>query len=148
MRILLLDDSPKHRRAGVAQLQALGHEVVQFSSYWDAHEAVRGGQKFDVALLDMLMPAESNTLGSDGQTKWLGVEMDFGIGTAFELARLGVPLVAVATDSNHHSHPASAMVDWFDGEPFRVNEALVVIMHSPMQGEVKDWARVLAILTE
>jgi CheY-like chemotaxis protein len=125
----------------------LGHEVVQFSSYWEAREAVRSGQKFDAALLDMLMPAEAHTLGTDGQTKWLGVEMDFGTVTAFELARLGVKLVAVATDSNHHSHPASAMVDWFDKEHFWVNQALVIIMHSPMRDDgTKDWAEVLRIL--
>ncbi len=146
MKILLLDDSLKHRRAGMAQLQKLGHEVVLFSSYWEAREAVRGNQQFDVALLDMLMPAEGNVLGLEGQSKWLGVEMDFGIGTAIELARLGIMYVAVATDSNHHNHPASAMIDWFNRKKLRINDSRVVIMHSPMHDGVKDWASVLEIL--
>ena len=143
-----MDDSLKHRRAGISQLERLGHEVVPFSSYWEAREAVWGGANFDVALLDLLMPAEANTLGLEGQKKWLGVEMDFGIGTAIEMARLGVLFVAVATDSNHHNHPASAMIDWFNRKPFKVNDSKIVIMHSPTCEGVKDWELVLEILTE
>jgi len=35
MNILLVDDSRKHREAGVADLMAMGHEVVALENYSD-----------------------------------------------------------------------------------------------------------------
>ncbi len=38
MRILLVDDHLKHRRAGISQLGALGHEIVALCDYGEARE--------------------------------------------------------------------------------------------------------------
>ena len=53
MRILLLDDNLRHRRAGARQLEALGHEVVALCDYGEARERAKT-EPFDVALIDLL----------------------------------------------------------------------------------------------
>ena len=145
MRVLLIDDSRKHREAGVADLVALGHEVVALGNYTDVAKTVRE-QKFDVALLDLLMPAEPMMLGGEGLSH-LGEPFAVGYPLAVYLAMKSVPLVAVATDANHHNHPASAMMDWLCKESVTVNGCSVTFMHSPMKqiGDVwvKDWPAVL-----
>lgn len=146
MKILLVDDSPKHRKAGVEQLEALGHEVTALSSYTEAQEVVQQGGRFDVALLDLLMPSEPMTLGGQGLAH-LGKPIDVGYSLSIKLALLGVSRIAVATDTNHHHHPASAIMDWFRDRAFQVNEATVAWMHAPMTEEgVKDWSKVLDTL--
>ncbi|MBM3191210.1 MAG: response regulator [Chlamydiae bacterium] len=146
MKILLLDDSPKHRKAGVKQLQELGHEVVALCEYVEACK-LASEQPFEVALLDLLMPAEQLQLGPDARKEWLGREISVGFPMVLELSRLGIKKIAVATDTNHHSHPMSAIVDWFDGKVHSVNGAKVMIGHSPMQSDgTKDWGKLLASL--
>ena len=143
MKILLLDDSPKHRRAGTKQLEALGHQVVALCDYGEARE-VASKQQFDAALIDLLMPAEPTTLGPKACEEWVGKEIAVGFPMILELTRLGIKRVAVATDTNHHNHPMSAIVDWFHGKPLTVNGARVIIMHSPMCDDgTKNWGKVL-----
>src|SRR3990167_3374487 len=130
MRILLVDDSLAHRRAGKRQLEELGHEVVATSDYTEAQRMAEKEQ-FDAALIDLLMPAEPTTLGSEAIKEYVGTEIEVGFPLMLALTMAGIQLVAVATDTNHHNHPASAMVDWF-GEPMTINGATVLIMHAPM----------------
>jgi CheY-like chemotaxis protein len=146
MKILLVDDNARHRRAGEQQLKALGHEVVALSGYSDVPERVRT-ESFDAALLDLLMPAEPMMLGDKARAKHVGEEM--GIGFALLLTLAGhVKLIAVATDTNHHDHPMSALVDWFYHKDLVVNGSRALIMHAPMlDGGIKDWATVLERLT-
>lgn len=142
MKVLLVEDSRKHRQAGVADLTALGHEVIALGDYADAAQLLRK-QKFDAALLDLLMPAEPMTLGNRGM-EFLGQSIPVGFALSMLAAAEGVPLVAVATDTNHHDHPASAMVDWFIRRPLRMQNSLVLWMHAPLRSDgSKDWAEVL-----
>lgn len=145
MKILLVDDTKRHREVGVADLTALGHEVVALGNYTDVAKLVRE-QKFDAALLDLLMPAEPMMLGGEGLSH-LGEPFAVGYPLAVYLAMKGVPLVAVATDANHHNHPASAMMDWLSGESVSINGCSVAFVHSPMKTvgdkQVKDWSVVL-----
>jgi len=149
MKILLLDDSIRHRRAGKRQLEELGHEVVAMSSYFEAEELARK-ETFDAALIDLLMPAEGRTLGTEAAKEHLGREEGVGFPVAIQLARLGVKMVAVATNTNHHHHPMSAIVDWFGfSRPISINGAKVVFAHSPLNEDgTKDWPMVLRILME
>jgi CheY-like chemotaxis protein len=144
MKILLVDDSKQHRESGVADLNELGHEVVALKNYSDVAKAITEHQ-FDAALLDLLMPSEPMTLGGEG-LKHLGEPFAVGYPLAVYLATKSIHFIAVGTDTNHHNHPASAMMDWLSGEPVTMNGCLVMFMHSPMKqvGErVKDWAQVL-----
>lgn len=147
MRILLLDDNLRHRRAGVQQLEALGHEVIALCDYGEARERAKA-EKFDVALIDLLMPAEPTTLGDEARKEFVGREIAIGFPMALELSRLGIGKIAVATDTNHHNHPMSAVVDWFHSSALEVNGAKVFIMHAPMcDDDTKDWGKVLRDLT-
>lgn len=145
LKILLVDDSLKHRRAGQKQLEALGHEVVAVCGYTEALKLARQGG-FDAALIDLLMPAESTTLSPDGCVEFLGKEVAVGFPMLMALALAGIPRVAMATDTNHHAHPMSAAVDWFIDRTMRINKSVALALHSPMQGNVKDWGKVLALL--
>lgn len=145
MRILLVDDNVRHRRGGVKQLQALGHEVVAFCDYGEARAQAKD-EHFDIALLDLLMPAEPTTLGDEARKEFVGREIAIGFPLVLEMSRY-IGQVAVATDMNHHSHPMSAAVDWFIGATLSVNGAVVRIMHAPLcEDGTKDWGKVLEIL--
>lgn len=146
MKILLVDDSLKHRRAGKKQLEVLGHEVVPICEYTEAYK-LASETKFDAVLLDLLMPAEGMMLGSDARVEYLGKEIDVGFAMVLAMAMTGASWIAVATDTNHHAHPASALVDWFSGHVLTINGSTALIMHSPMCSDgTKDWGKVLARL--
>lgn len=143
MKILLVDDNVRQRRAGKKQLEALGHEVVVTCEYGEARQLVNEGN-FDVALLDLLMPAEGTTLGPDARAEHLGREIAIGFPLLLSLAGQ-VRSIAVATDTNHHQHPMSAAVDWFHSQQrLVVNGTSVSIMHAPMNADgTKNWSEVL-----
>lgn len=145
MKILLVDDTRKHRKAGIEQLTELGHEVVALSGYEDAVNKARGN-KFDVALIDLLMPAEGMTLGGEG-LQYLGQPIDVGYSLAMKLALDGIKNIAVVTDMNHHSHPASAIMDWFLGKKLDICGSNVRFMRAWLvDGDVKNWAVALESL--
>lgn len=143
MKILLVDDSVRHRRSGKKQLEAIGHEVTAVSEYGEARKLAKDGE-FDVALLDLLMPAEATTLGPDARTAYVGREVSIGFPLLLSMAGL-VDKIAVATDTNHHDHPMSAAVDWFLGDrKLVVNDSIILIMHAPMNEDgTKNWGKVL-----
>ena len=143
MKILLVDDAVSNRRAGKSQLTALGHEVVVTSEYGEARAlACKGG--FDIALLDLLMPAEATTLGTKARAEFLGCEIAIGFPLILSMAG-NVGRIAVATDMNHHNHPMSAAVDWFMGvQKLVVNGSHVLILHAPIcEDGCKNWTKVL-----
>lgn len=138
MKILLVDDTKKHRKAGFEQLTALGHEVVALSSYADAAKVARN-EKFDVALIDLLMPAEGMTLGGKG-LEHLGQPIDVGYSLSIKLALEGIKLIGVVTDMNHHHHPATAIMDWFLGKNLEICGSRVRYMQAYLlEGDIKDW---------
>ena len=146
MKILLVDDSVKHRRAGKRQLEALGHEVVALCDYTEAREEAKKGG-FDVALIDLLMPAEPQTLGVEAVKEFVGTEIAIGFPMAISLAILGIGKIAVVTDTNHHNHPMSAAVDWFQGK-VQIAGASVIITHAYLNSDgAKDWEAALKSLT-
>ncbi len=144
MRILVLDDMKKHRVAAVEQLRVDEHEVVAVSSYEQAvNLAVNGEKPFDVALVDLLMPAETMTLGVEGM-KFLGQPIDVGFSLSMKLAIHGVKRIAVVTDMNHHHHPASAIMDWFLGHELDICGCKVRFMQAwILENGAKDWRKAL-----
>lgn len=147
MKILLVDDTKKHREAGIADLTALGHDVVAFDNY-ESVLAMRPETlaSFDVALLDLLMPTEyCGALGGAG-LEFLGQLFAIGYVLSVHLARSGIRHTAVATDMNHHHHPAASLMDTVSGS-FQVNDNRILWTHAPMKDvegiRVKDWSAVL-----
>lgn len=108
-------------------------------AYWAAKEEQRKlattFPDFDVVLTDLLVPASSQAQGSDSYSL-VGKEMPVGIFIGLLAAvRTKAKFVAVFTDSDHHSHPASACMDPFNaGEcnptPFLVKDCRVLLSNT------------------
>lgn len=132
MRILVIDDSTDHQAAAKAQLN--GHETTVVGSYDEGQKLIRGKHEFETVLVDLLMPASRQSMGRNMHL--VGQEMPVGIFLALLAAKNGAKYVAVFTDSDHHSHPASACFDAFNpnGEgapaPFTVNGAKVLLCNN------------------
>jgi len=143
MKILVIDDNPIHIAS--AQVFAVDHELTTAADYDEAIKLLE--DKWDVVLCDLLMPAGFDKQGPIGK-KFSGQEMPVGFGLALMFALRGAKYVAVATDSNHHDHPASAMFDYlgaYNSNPcFNVNGAHLGFYFTPcLDGEGKNWKNVL-----
>lgn len=148
MKILLLDDSLQNRQAGKKQLEKLGHEVVLTNGYGQAIRKVRK-ESFDVALIDLMLPAELDTLNKKAIRKYFGIDIPIGFPMIFYLVKHGIRLIALATDINHHDHPISASIDWIRGRIFSINDCKVMILHAKkFEDGTKDWEWVLNTLME
>ena len=129
MKILVIDDSAIHQAA--ARKQLADHDLTVVGSY-DEGQALLGKYDFEVVLVDLLMPASSQSLGRN--THLAGQEMPVGIFLALLAAKNGAKFVAVFTDSDHHSHPASACFDAFNKgkyTPLTVENAKVLLINNP-----------------
>jgi hypothetical protein len=112
MKILIFDDSVTNRNAAQAQLK--DHDLTIVGTYDEAEKILDGPTTFDVVLTDLLVPASRRAQGS---MALVGVEMPVGIFIGLLAAVRGrVKYAAVFTDSDHHSHPASACFDAFNKE--------------------------------
>lgn len=139
MKILVFDDSMIHRDAAKAQLTA--HDVTIVGTYDEAQEALSEAGKFDVVLTDLLVPASGQQQGFAGAA-FVRKEMPVGIFIGLLAAvNAGAKYVAIFTDSDHHSHPASACFDIFnhgrDGEEsapvaFTVEDSKVLLCNNRM----------------
>jgi CheY-like chemotaxis protein len=135
MKILVIDDSDIHVAAAQAQLK--DHDVRVASTYDEGRDLlVEMPNKFDVVLVDLLMPPSGYACGSRPEWK----EMPVGIFLALLAAKNGARYVAVFTDSDHHSHPASACFDVFKADdetgrsvntPFMVEGAELLLTNNP-----------------
>lgn len=142
MRILVIDDSVSNQAAAKAQLS--GHEVTVVGSYDEGRDLLatededgiprEGKHDFEVVLVDLLMPASRHRQGNEG-SRFVGQEMPVGIFLALLAAKTGAKYVAVLTDSDHHSHPASACLDVFNSRedtpsPLTVGGAKVLLSNN------------------
>jgi len=144
MRILVIDDAQKHLDAALETLN--GHNVTICSSYDEAmitelkekyvdaegntcskweEDAVKIPY-WDAVLCDLLMPVGERTHGQS-KRRCVGEEMPLGFCLALTAAIRGAKYVAIATDTNHHDHPASAMLDTLDGHIFQIDGAKVIM---------------------
>ncbi|MDP1718869.1 MAG: hypothetical protein Q8L24_00365 [bacterium] len=132
MKILVIDDSGDNQAAARAQLK--DHDTTVVGSYDEGQNLVGMSHRFDVVLVDLLMPASRQMQGPRGMG-FVGEEMPIGIFLALLAAKNGAKRVAVFTDSDHHVHPASACLDAFnEGEgcptPFTVAGAQMILSNT------------------
>ncbi len=98
-----------------------------------ANEKATTYPDFDVVLSDLLVPASQQAQGS---MEFVGKEMPIGIFIGLLAAVKGrAKYVAIFTDSDHHSHPASACFDAFnEGEteptPFMVEGSKLLLSNT------------------
>lgn len=143
LRILVIDDNPIHLKA--AQ-QTLGHHELTLCQSQDelddkeyllpGHYKRDGGHEidrhdysffddlfpFDVVLCDLLMPAGKKAQGPKGK-HLIDQEMPIGWAFALQAASRGAKYVAVVTDTNHHDHPGSALLDTLSWHILTINRA-------------------------
>lgn len=136
MKILVIDDAKLHREAAKALFP--DHELTVVGSYDAGQQLVGQLHQFDVVLVDLLMPASAQSMGADRNL--VGQEMPVGIFLALLAAKNGAQYVAVFTDQDHHSHPASACFDAFNAHettptPFVVEGAKVLLSNT------RNWVR-------
>lgn len=164
LEILVVEDTPHHAEAAIAQLTALGHKVYVakdlsealtcfgLGKYFEGAKEPAPPQRYDVVLSDMMFPTgEKATHGFDhAQIAPLGYTV------ALYAARCGVPAVAIVTDMNHHDGPVATTfdvltLDGFYGKKmaFRVDGATVVMFDvrdlPRVDREVKNWAAALNV---
>lgn len=153
MKILVVDDTANHLASAVEQL-GVDHEVAALDSYENAIAVLQPGCGIDALLCDLLMPAEQYCLGPQG-LKFLGHEMPIGFVLMLRAAQVGIPMIAVITDANHHCHPMSAALDWIGpaywnsegNKLMQINASTVLVAHAPMlEDGRKDWQKALSIL--
>lgn len=94
---------------------------------------------WDAVLVDLLMPAGRDSQGPTGE-RYVGEPMPVGFALALLAAKNGAKFVAIVTATNHHNHPASAMLDrlsdayWHDEDAkadFVINGAKAGFFHHP-----------------
>lgn len=133
MKILVIDDNVIHQDAAKAQLK--DHETTVVGTYDAGQELLKVQHEFDAVLVDLLMPASRQQQGGAGM-RFMGQEMPVGIFLALLAAKNGAKYVAVLTDVDHHSHPASACFDAFNREgenhptPFTIEGAKVLLSNT------------------
>jgi CheY-like chemotaxis protein len=138
--ILVIDDTPENITS--AKNGLVGHHLTTVTGYEEAMN-VLSKEKFDVVLTDLHLPMSSKTMGRKFK---LGELVPYGILLMVEAAHRGAQHVAVVTDLSHHDDPFSAAFDHFSGFSVKIDNAKVVMMHSPMDDGAKDWAKALAQL--
>lgn len=128
MKILIIEDSARNVTAAREQLASHDLTVVETANkaleLLGAGYARTGKCDFDVVLTDLLMPSPSYGLSGEAKHEyageWYGVnppkpalEIPVGVFFALMAAKNGAKRVGVLTDSGHHDHPASALLDAF-----------------------------------
>lgn len=147
------DDEAKYDLLRDFQLaDTLGKTEDELLGLVEQRVAELSGHKFDVVLTDLLMPAPSARLGGRGE-RFIGQETSLGDMLLLAALNAGVKKVGLLTDSDHHSHPASAAVDMFRGQVMEIGNARIVLHNEAMTEDgsgnrVKNWKDVLTQLVE
>ncbi len=90
--------------------------------------------QFDVVLTDlMVLPSTQNLAQPD---KFVGQEMPLGTTIALLALWAGVKKVAVVTNANHHSNPASAALDVFDSQVAGIGDAKLLCTNNNVNRRV------------
>lgn len=121
--LLAVQFNGERQKALVAQYKAEG---MNLNDAWAKADAETKLPYWDVVLSDLLMPAGPMSQGGPG-CQYVGQEMAVGWALALQAARNGAKYVAVVTDTNHHHHPASAMLDRFNRHFFTIDGARVLM---------------------
>jgi CheY-like chemotaxis protein len=139
--VWVVDDKAENRQSTLAQYGAK-NEVTLFASYGEMLKALANPKSHLPTLLltDLIMPAEEFTLSLEATQSHKGVEFPAGMFLAMLALIKGVPRISLQTDTNHHHHPASAALDFFQrGQPIQVGGATISFHSARIVEGVKDW---------
>jgi CheY-like chemotaxis protein len=140
--VLVIENSQCHVEAAKKQLST-DYDLTVVTNYQQALKAVQ--QPYDAVLTDLMLPASSETLGTEAIEKYVGQEMPLGFVLVFLASAAGTKRIGVVTDLNHHAHPVSAALDHLR-KPHTINGATVIFANTAMTSDGKDWRQVLESL--
>lgn len=147
MKILIIEDKPKHLLTAKLFAEESGHDVTIVTNYKEAEKALCGdrdmhfgrtfNQQYDVVLTDLLLPSSP-----EGQAdKSSKGEMPYGVIFILLAMRIGVKHIALLTDGNHHNHPFIWAIDPLigsgNGTPFSLGD--VKLLFSSNSFIYSDW---------
>lgn len=139
LRILVVDDTPKHQHSAVVLLPK--YDLTVATSYDEAMEFLKT-ERYDIVLTDMEMPMSMKL-----SSHILGKLIPYGLLIEKEAVIRGVKRVGVVTNLNHHTDPFAAAFDHFSSHVYTENSTVVKYMHAPMtnigEAYAKDWKTAL-----
>lgn len=148
-KILVLDNSAPNRAAAAYQFSAT-NSVSVFESYIEAVNALKR-ESFDVALIDLLMPPENYLLGDKAFARVVGSEFPAGVFVALQAAKRQIKEICIVTDSNHHDHPATAILESILATPLECESGSRIIFCPArtvtcdgLSAPLKDWDKSIA----
>lgn len=106
LRILIVEDDPRHREDAVAAVSQAGHAAVCASTYGNANYAI---DKVDAVLSDVHFPY-SNTLDRESGQDYTEPTA-CGLAVAMLCEKRGLPFV-LCTDGHHHGNKAQWVFDF------------------------------------
>ena len=111
LEILVIEDTPKHVWSA-RMLLGKEHNLSIASDYKEGMEYLNSRKHYDVLLTDMMFP-----FGDCKSTKDTLEARPLGYAIGLYAARpfVGVPLIGILTDLNHHSNAIGATFDDFRG---------------------------------
>lgn len=111
MKILIVEDNPRHQEAARNQLK--DHEISIVDNWPKARDLLEEGG-FEAVLSDLMLPSTHEMLSDEAEKKFpLGTLMPLGFIVALHACLIqGMKYVAVISDSDHHSDPISAGLDF------------------------------------
>jgi CheY-like chemotaxis protein len=148
-KILVLDNSA-HNRAAASYQFGVTNAVTVFESYIEAVNALKRGS-FDLALVDLLMPPENYLLGAQAFARVVGSEFPAGIFVALQAAKREIEEICIVSDSNHHDHPATAILESILATPLQCESGSKIsfcpahtVRCEGLPAPVKDWDKSIA----
>jgi CheY-like chemotaxis protein len=147
MKILIIEDKPKHILSAEKFAKECGHEVVIVDNYDDANKALNRKYEngefkpfdYDMVMTDLFLPASKDNLPADVYKTFEGVEQPYGIALMLKAITQGAKKAGILTDSNHHTNPMTNALDFF-AKMKNIGDATFCVMQLRLAPEdVKDW---------
>jgi len=164
MKVLVIDDTPKHQHSAIETLTS--HDVTVAKSYNEAIDLLIPKNNFEAVLTDLMMPMSERTICDEEY--YCAEEIAYGFVLALRAAAADAKYIAVVTDKNHHMDALSAALDRIGGfdkdgkekwncnwayhlNPiFTINNAKAFFVHAPLieDTRAKNWGEILKNLTQ
>jgi len=146
LKILVVEDSHKHREA--AKKQLAGHNVEIVVNFDDAVNVLTTrGHEFDVVLTDMLMPKGGTSCMGEKGMEHLFVQAGYGFAIAWVAVSNGISHVAILSDASHHDHPMSWAMDFLRTPITKGGIEVIFSNNCLIKTGVKNWIGMLNSLT-
>lgn len=142
MKILIVEDNPKHMQDAIAACEAAGIPRISAVSELDAHELILNRERYGITavMTDIFIPHTQ-------EQKYVGTDAPCGLAVALRAEKIGLPFV-ICTAGYHHG----ARYNWIcqlgrsRGWPDMIDHYDPSDMNA--EASTKNWAGAIATLQE